>query len=106
MTVHGNDHGKDETQVTDRIVYLLEVGCYDDRHVVGVFLGADAAMAAHSPERPRDYRGVRGREYGKGAGLPWSYEWSGPDERGCFSFGADWNDAADITPYDVQGEPE
>ena len=82
-------------------VYVLETGCYDQRWIEGVYATPEAAMAAHSPKRPNDYRGERGREYGKAAGKPWSYEWSGPNKSGGWHFGADWDDAAHITPYEI-----
>lgn len=96
---HGN--GRKDVLVKP-VVYLLETGCYEDRYVSGVYATPEAAMKAWSPTRPDGSRGVYGREYGKRAGDPWPYEWSGPDEDGHYTFGADWEDAATIMPYEVE----
>ena len=83
-------------------VYLLETGCYEDRWVEGVYATPEAAMAAHSPKRPEDHRGVMGHEYREWAGRPWSYEWAETDD-GKWSFGADWDHPATIRVFEVEG---
>lgn len=85
-----------------QVVYLLEVGCYEQAYVRGVYATAEAAMAAHKPPRSEGSRGVLGHEYGQRAGTPWSYEWSGPSEDGSYSFAADWDDAASITRWEIE----
>lgn len=80
-------------------VYVLEVGCYEERYIAGVFATAELAMEQHAPKRSDDYRGIKIRESGE----RWSYEWSGPDEEGGHRFGADWEDSADVTRYEVKG---
>jgi len=69
-------------------VYVLEVGCYEQRYIAGVYANPEAATSAHAPERPA-YR-IRD-----------TYEWSGPDDDGMYHFDADWDDAASVIPYEV-----
>lgn len=83
-------------------VYLLYTGCYEDRGVVGVYATPDAAMAAHQPEQPADHRGVRGNEYGRWAGTPWSYEWKKDEDGESWHFDADWDDSASVEVEEVR----
>ena len=66
------------------VVYLLEVGCYDEAYIKGVYASPEAAIAAHTPNRSS------------------GHEWSGPDEQGCYSFSGEWNDHASVRPYEVE----
>ena len=80
------------------IVYLLETGCYENAGVQGVYASPADAMAAWHP-KPGAL--MRGHEYGQHAGKPWPYTWECVD--GKWHFGADWDDAAEITEYEVEG---
>ena len=73
-------------------VYLLETGCYEDRAVLGVFLTPGSAMAAW------DRKGL-----GIQRGNHLSYTWS-EESDGRWSFDADWDDAATITRYRIEGK--
>ena len=78
-------------------VYVLETGCYTDRGIEGVYSLVEKAMAAWQPKAGA----VKGFEYGKDAGQPFSYVW-GEKDGDTWYFGADWGDAASITEYEVE----
>jgi len=74
------------TQPTRQTVYVIEVDCYEQRHVAGVFATPEAAMHGvdgywqHDPGRTDD------------DGFVWPDRWSN---------GLDWGAAASITAHVV-----
>lgn len=78
-------------------IYVLEVGCYEQAYIAGVYATPEAAMAAHQPEKKPSnvgpYAGQQRREH--------TYTWGERHEFG-WSFDADWDDAAHISEYEVE----
>lgn len=70
-------------------VYVLEVGCYENEFIEGVYATPESAMAAHQPERNKWHSPGH------------SYTWRERDGDTWY-FGADWGDAATITEYEVK----
>lgn len=68
------------------VVYVLETGCYEQRGIMGIYASAESAMAAHNP--------TPGRTRG-------DYTWKQSGD-GCWTFSADWDDAADVTEWQVK----
>lgn len=93
-------------------VYVLEIGCYDERHIAGVYETVESAMAAHSPEKPpAPEPKICGRRYDETTGettLIYSppitsrqtYTWSRQDD-GSWWFDESL-DCAWITEHEVQ----
>lgn len=92
-------------------VYVLETGCYEDRDIHGVYATPEAAMAAWHPAPPirqmLPAKIVFDSATGATVDLPerpasrWTYTWSRKDWG--WEFDADFDDAADITEYEVEG---
>lgn len=81
-------------QSESRKVYVVEVGCYSDRYIAGVYSTPEAAMAAHPiPERMHRSDTIEGREP----------EWKKDPESESWSNGLDWGSAASIDAYELEG---
>lgn len=84
-------------------VYTLEMGCYSDRFLCGVYASLDDAKAAAAPKRP--FTGRRGR----GQLQPEEHEWEPqePAEVGArvteWHNNGDWDDAATISEWELGG---
>jgi hypothetical protein len=98
--------------IPDVKVYVLETGCYEQAGISGVYATADAAMAAWSPEPPPPVTTPARRVFDSATGIIAVYEahpatrrhtytWS--ESEWGWTFDADWDDAASITEYEVQG---
>lgn len=83
-------------------VYIVETGCYEQRGVAGVYASVEAAMAAHPI--PADYKfPAKPSAYNHSRPTGWTqHEWAHSGQTFVrWSNGLDWDDAADITPYEV-----
>ena len=75
-------------------VWVLETGRYADRIIRGIFSTPEKAMAAW-PARPDMARSRS--QWGDVTPIQWAHNTTG----GWSLDGADWDDAADATPYEV-----
>lgn len=85
-----------------KYVYVVEQGMYSSCGVIGVYVSAEAAMAAHPipanysyPDQPTASNASR-----RGGWRPDTY--SEPGHR--WSNGLDWEDAMDVTRYELKDE--
>lgn len=80
-------------------MYVLEVGCYEQSAVAGVFSTPERAMAAHSPTKPSSPVFFRPRNADD------SYTWSPEEPEEGFPlrwlFDADWDDYACVTEMEL-----
>jgi hypothetical protein len=76
-------------------VWVVRKGCWDDRHVVGVYSSIEAVIAAH-PVRPARPRTPLMAERPGG----WQPVGASGD---TWSNGLDWDDAMDADRYTVPG---
>lgn len=86
-------------------VYILEQGCYDSLHVVGVFSSIERAMEASPVRLPKQSTIVDWLAYKDGTGPhPSTIEreggWQKTDDD-TWSNGLDWDDAASITEVEL-----
>ncbi len=82
-------------------VYVVETGCYDSRFVSGVYASPEAAMAAHPI--PADYKYPNPPS---AANLSRPTGWTRDtyaDDTVSWSNGLDWDNAASIEEYEVEG---
>lgn len=79
-------------------VYVVELGMYASSQVVGVYATPDAAMAAYPPSR----EGKRGNPYSGSRERPGGW-YKRTD--GAWDNGLDFDEAAQVTEYDVEGMP-
>lgn len=81
-------------------MYVLEVGCYEQSAVAGVFSTPERAMAAHSPTKPSS---LADDSYTWNADD--SYTWSPEEPEEGFPlrwlFDADWDDYACVTEMEL-----
>lgn len=75
-------------------VYVVERGCYNDAYIAGVYATAEAAMLAHPVLREPNH--LRPATYERAGG------WRSISPRE-WSNGLDWEDAATIIEYEVEG---
>lgn len=79
------------------VVWLVEVGCYEDRYVAGVYATVEDAIAAHPlPE------GYRFPEKPSASDLSQPTGWHQVEE-GRWSNGMDWSYAASAEAITVEG---
>lgn len=86
-----------------QVVWVLEVGCYSDRYVDGVYASRDAALAANPVREPTDRERLGGLGSAS-AYRPGGWQPSDPDDPdNCdWSNGLDWGEAAHLQPMEVQ----
>lgn len=77
-------------------IYILEVGCYEDSYIRGVFSTPEKAMAAWHPERGV---GINGAPLSPSHTYTWG-SWE-EDDGVDREFDADWGDAASVREYEV-----
>ncbi len=83
-------------QQSSKKVYVVEMGCYEASRIVGVFSSPEAAMAAFPVTRgPKVAPPTAGCMERKGG-------WENYGN-GRWGNGLDWDDAASITEYELQG---
>lgn len=82
-----------------KYVYVVELGCYSSRGVGGVYV---SAMAEHPIRADYKYPDVptAGNASRRGGWQPSAYGEPGYE----WNNGLDWDDAATITRYELQGE--
>jgi len=87
------------SDLVGRTVWLVEVGCYEEAYISGVYATVEAAIAAHPPARviPPDF--VSSSSYSARPG-----GWRKISEE-RWSNGLDWDDAASAYAYVIQGDP-
>ena len=72
-------------------IYVVEKGCYESRHISGVYASLEAAIRAHPIPPNQVYpEGYRGGGWKYNADFS---EWNN---------GLDWDDAAIVTEYEVE----
>lgn len=77
-------------------VYVVEQGCYSSRGVVGVYASPEAAMDAH----PITAELLKRYPDAAWTAAAWA------EDGQMWTNGGDWEDAKDITRYEVQGQAE
>lgn len=92
-----NEHDAAEKPERLKYVYVVEQGCYSSRGVVGVYATPQAAIEAHPVPVRRVVKGHATHER-EGGWMPDTF--SEPGFR--WSNGLDWDDAAEITRYELE----
>lgn len=52
--------GHHYVSIDERAVWLLTIGCHDERHTVGVYTSAEGAMADWTPQQARQHAAASG----------------------------------------------